>query len=216
MAIDPACGVSVDPDAAAVSVDHDGQTYYFCSEGCRDHFVADPEHTLDRPQPNLISSGGMLTQRVPFDSATGEFDLEVANPGELSVGDRSTFTKELTEADVRKFADASGDTNALHLNEAFARETRFGRRIVHGTLVAGTISAALAALPGLTIYLSEHLEFSRPVDIGDTVTATCEIVEELEDERYRLTTRVEDGDGRIAVHGTATVLIDPLPEIAGA
>lgn len=213
MAIDPACGISVDPKAAPYSVEHDGETFHFCSEGCRDHFVADPEHTLDRPRPNLISVGGMLTQRVPFDTSAGEFELEVDNPGELAVGDRSTFTKELTDEDVRKFADASGDTNALHLNDAFARQTRFGRRIVHGTLVAGTISAALAALPGLTIYLSENLEFSRPVDIGDSVTASCEIVEELERDRYRVTTRVEDGDDQIAVHGTATVLIDPLPDI---
>lgn len=213
MAIDPACGISVDPDDTSLSVDHDGETYYFCSEACRDHFVSDPEGVLAHPYPNLISAGGMLTQRVPFETAAGEFDLEVASPGDLSAGDRSTFTKTLTDTDVRKFADASGDTNALHLNEAFARQTRFGRRIVHGTLVAGTISAALAALPGLTIYLSENLEFKRPVDIGDTVTARCEIVEELEDDRYRLTTSVEDGDGRISVDGTATVLIDPLPEL---
>jgi len=216
MAIDPACGVTVDPAMAAETVDHDGQTYYFCSAGCRDHFVSDPAGTIQDPHPHLITAGGMLTQRVPFDTAQGDFDLQVSTAGELGVGDRSTFTKALTEEDVRKFADASGDTNALHLNEAFANKTRFGRRIVHGTLVAGTISAALAALPGLTIYLSENLEFKRPVDIGDTVTASCEIVEELEDDRYRLTTRVEDGDGKIVIHGTATVLIDPLPEIAVA
>lgn len=214
MAIDPACGVSVDPDLTSLSVDHDGETYYFCSERCREHFLGDPERILEHPHPNLISAGGMLTQRVPFESSAGEFDLEVATPGTLSVGDRSTFTKTLTEDDVRKFADASGDTNALHLNEAFARKTRFGRRIVHGTLVAGTISAALAALPGLTIYLSETLEFSRPVDIGDTVTASCEIVDELENDRFEVSTRVDDGEGKRAVHGTATVLIDPLPDVA--
>lgn len=213
MPIDPACGVTVDSATAAATVEHDGQTYYFCSAGCRDHFVSDPEGAVKDPHPHLITAGGMLTQRVPFDTSKGEFDLDVSMEGELGVGDRSSFTKTLTDEDVRKFADASGDTNALHLNEAFAKQTRFGRRIVHGTLVAGTISAALAALPGLTIYLSENLEFKRPVDIGDTITASCEIVEELEDERYRLTTRVEDGDGKIAITGTATVLIDPLPKI---
>ena len=134
-----------------------------------------------------------------------------AGDGVVSVGDCVRFSKRLTDDEIRLFADASGDTNRLHLDDDFAEETRFGRRIVHGTLVSGTISAALAALPGLTIYLSENLEFERPVDIGATITAACEIVEVLEDDRYRLTTRVENEDGETVIHGAATVLIDPLP-----
>jgi acyl dehydratase/YHS domain-containing protein len=211
MAIDPACGVEIDPGAAATTVEHAGRTYHFCSEGCADAFAADPDSYLADPHPHLMTIGGLMTQKLPFKTDPEAFELEVAEPGELGVGDRSTFTKTITDEDVRKFAEASGDTNALHLNDAFAEGTRFGRRIVHGTLVSGTISAALAALPGLTIYLSENLEFKRPVDIGTTITAICEIVEVLEDDRYRLTTRVENEDGEIVIHGTATVLIDSLP-----
>lgn len=213
MVVDPACGVEIDPADAATTIEYDGHTYYFCCEGCSERFQASPAEYLETPQPHLISSGGLITQRIPFHGQKGEFDLEVKSPGTLSVGDRSIFRKRLTDADVQNFADASGDTNALHLNTAFAERTRFGRRIVHGTLVSGTISAALAALPGLTIYLAQNLEFERPVDIGTTVTATCEIVEELENDKYRLTTRVSNEEGKIAVHGTATVLIDPLPKL---
>lgn len=212
MVVDPACGVEIDPDTAAATVQHNDQTFYFCSTGCRDQFAADPESFLESPLPHLITSGGMLTQRVPYYRATGEFELSVQDPDNLQVGDRSVFSKPLTDTDVRRFAEASGDTNALHLSQEFAEKTRFGRRIVHGTLVSGTISAALAALPGLTIYLSQNIEFHAPVDIGESVTAICEIIEDLGNDQYELTTTVETPD-EIVVDGTATVLIDPLPNV---
>lgn len=214
MVVDPACGVEIDPGTAAATVEYSDETYYFCSPGCRDQFAANPESFLESPLPHLITSGGMLTQRVPYYRATGEFDLSVQNPGTLQVGDRSVFSKTLTDTDVQRFAEASGDTNALHLSQEFAEKTRFGRRIVHGTLVSGTISAALAALPGLTIYLSQNIEFRGPVDIGERVTASCEIIDDLGNDTYELTTTVETPD-EIVVDGTATVLIDPLPNVGG-
>jgi len=213
MVVDPACGVEIEPDEAARTVEHGGQLYHFCSEGCADAFAANPHDYLEDPHPHLMSIGGVMTQKLPFKTDPGAFELDIQEPGELQVGDRSTFTKTITESDIRKFAEASGDTNALHLNDAFAEKTRFGRRIAHGTLVSGTISAALAALPGLTIYLSQELAFERPVDIGAEITAACEIVESLEGDRYRLTTRVENEEGEIVIHGTATVLIDALPRM---
>lgn len=131
---------------------------------------------------------------------------------DLGVGDSVTFTKPISDTDVNAFAEASGDTNRLHLDEVFANETRFGDRIVHGTLVGGLISAALARLPGLTIYLSESLEFKGPAFIGTTLTAHCEIVEDLGQERYRLTTRVTNQDGEELIDGEAVVLIDDPPD----
>lgn len=214
MVVDPACGVDIEPDEAGATAQYDGNTYYFCSVDCHDRFVENPEDYLKSPLPHLITQGGMLTQRVPYFRASGEFELSVQEPGTLSVGDRSVFTKPLTDTDVRLFAEASGDTNALHLSDEFAVKTRFGRRIVHGTLVSGTISAALAALPGLTIYLSQDIEFRGPVDIGETVHAICEIDEVLGDDRYEVITRVETDDD-VVVDGSATVLIDPLPDVAG-
>ncbi len=212
MAVDPACGVSLPPDEATTSLDFEERTYYFCSEGCKEEFLSNPSHCIDTAQPPLITSGGMLTQRVPFHRERGSFELDIAVQGELNVGDQSTYQTTLADADVRKFAEASGDTNALHLNDQFAEKTRFGRRIVHGTLVAGTISAALAALPGLTIYLSQHNEFKHPVSIGETVTATCEIQEVLGDAKYDLSTDVATSE-RSVIEGTSRVLIDPIPDL---
>jgi acyl dehydratase len=145
-----------------------------------------------------------------------EWTFESADDGAgvVSVGDRIEFSKRLTAEEIQAFADASGDTNRLHLDADFAEETRFGRRIAHGTLVSGLISAALARLPGLTIYLSQDLQFLGPVDVGETVTAICEVVEDLGDGRYRLTTVVEDEDGETVIDGEAIVLIDEVPEDA--
>ena len=89
--------------------------------------------------------------------------------------------------------------------------TRFGGRIVHGTLVSGLISAALARLPGLTIYLSQDLEFLKPVEIGDRLTAVVEIVEDIGNGRYRLTTSVENEDAEPVIDGEAVVIIDEPP-----
>ncbi len=153
------------------------------------------------------------TERIEAASDLPEWHAETTatDPDELSVGDRFEFTKTLTAADVSGFAAASGDTNPLHLDESFAEGTRFGGRIVHGTLVGGLISAALARVPGLVIYLSQDLEFHNPVRIDDRVTAECEIVEDLGNDQYRLLTRVFHGDS-IVIDGEAVVMIDDAPD----
>jgi 3-hydroxybutyryl-CoA dehydratase len=138
-------------------------------------------------------------------------ERSVDSAADLGVGEWVRFTKRITDEEVRAFARISGDTNRLHLDEAFAEDTRFEGRIAHGTLLSGLISAALARLPGLTIYLSQDLEFHGPVRIGETVTGECEIVEDLGSDRYRVTTVVHNEDDDVIIDGEAVVLIDELP-----
>jgi len=155
------------------------------------------------------------TKGTAYAGPEWEFERSVESPDAISVGDTVRFTKTLSEEDVVAFAAASGDTNRLHLDDDFAEETRFGGRIVHGTLVAGIISAALARIPGLTIYLSQDLRFLAPVEIGATVTAETEILEDLGDNKYRLRTDVIDQtDEETVIEGEAVVLIDDLPSDA--
>lgn len=150
-----------------------------------------------------------------YEAEEWTFESRCVSEVGVTVGDVVEFSKPLDDEDVRAFAEASGDTNRLHLDEGYAGETRFGGRIVHGTLVAGLVSAALARLPGLTIYLSQDLSFHGPVRIGDRVTAVCEVLEELGDDRFLLTTDVYDEDeGDQIIEGEAVVLIDELPESA--
>ncbi|MFC4249124.1 MaoC family dehydratase [Natribaculum luteum] len=161
------------------------------------------EETIESDAETIPSIG---RERRPW-----QFERTVDDPVAIDVGDVVTFSKTISDDDVRNFAHASGDTNRLHLDEEFAAETRFGGRIVHGTLVSGLISAALARMPGLTIYLSQDLEFVGPVSIDDRLTATVEVVENLGGDRYRLETVVESDDG-VVVDGEAVVMVDPLPE----
>ncbi len=164
----------------------------------------DPDETVGDASPP--------TERIQPARDLPEWHAELATTDreELSVGDRFEFTKTISDGDVRRFAAASGDTNPLHLDEEFASHTRFKGRIAHGTLVGGLISAAIARIPGLVIYLSQDLEFHNPVRIDDRVTAKCEIVEDLGNNQFRLTTRVID-DGEVVIDGEAVIMVDSLP-----
>jgi acyl dehydratase len=97
----------------------------------------------------------------------------------LAVGDHTSISHVFTDQDVRQFADISKDNNPIHLDEKAAQESIFGRRVVHGMLVASLFSGLLGAeLPGKgTIYLGQTLSFKAPVFLGDRVTATVEITE---------------------------------------
>jgi acyl dehydratase/YHS domain-containing protein len=203
--------MEVDPIQSSVTTEYDGTLYYFCSEGCKHQFEQDPERFVDGTSPTLATQDGVTTPRLTSESSGGTFELHTQQEDELGVGDTVTLRKTITDDDVHQFAIATSDTNALHLNEQFARRTRFEGRIVHGTLVAGLISAALASFPGITIYLSQSLEFHGPVSIGETATAHCRIDDRIESNRYRLTTTVETEAGKTVIDGTATVLIDELP-----
>lgn len=127
----------------------------------------------------------------------------------LKIGDKASRTKTVTEADILAFAQASGDTNPVHLNDDYAATTRFGRRIAHGMLTASVISAILGNdLPGPgTVYMSQSLAFKAPVFIGDVVTATVEVIAYREQRRIAtFHTTCANQDGTLVLDGEAVVL----------
>lgn len=95
----------------------------------------------------------------------------------LEIGQRASFTKTITDTDLALFVALTGDVNPLHVDEEFARRTRFGGRIAHGMLTASLLSTVVGMfLPGRgAIYRSQTLEFLKPVRPGDTLTATLEV-----------------------------------------
>jgi 3-hydroxybutyryl-CoA dehydratase len=128
---------------------------------------------------------------------------------DIKIGDKASMSKTVTEYDVYTFAGVTGDFNPVHINEEFAKSTMFKGRIAHGILSAGFISAVLGtALPGAnTIYLGQELSFKAPVKIGDTVTATVEVIEKIEAKnRLILRTTAVNQDGTLLTDGKATVL----------
>ena len=127
---------------------------------------------------------------------------------DLQVGQSYTMGKTVTDADIVMFAGVSTDTNAVHLNEEFAKTLPFGGRIAHGMLSASFISAVLGAhLPGPgTIYLGQTLKFTAPVRINDTVNTTVTVKEIIKErKRVILETVCKVGD-TVVITGEATVM----------
>ena len=125
------------------------------------------------------------------------------------IGDSASFTKTISETDVYLYAGISGDFNPAHVNQTEAEKGMFGKRIAHGMLSAGLISAVLGTLlpgPG-TIYMGQELRFTKPVAIGDTITATATVAELIpEKNRAILDTVCTNQNGDVVIKGKATVM----------
>nr|WP_255702984.1 MaoC family dehydratase [Roseivivax sp. GX 12232] len=116
--------------------------------------------------------------------------------------------KEITDADIEKFADVSTDRNPVHLDDGYARDTIFGGRIAHGMLTAGLVSAVIGEqLPGHgTVYMSQTLKFLAPVRPGDLVHAEVKVTG-IEVGKRRVTLECHCAvDGKKVLIGEATVL----------
>lgn len=127
---------------------------------------------------------------------------------ELFVGQTAQQSKTITETDIILFSAVSMDTNAIHLDEEYAKTTRFGTRIVHGMLTGSLISSVLAnRLPGPgTIFLSQSMKFLAPVHPGQTITAKVTVTEITQEKnRVRLET-ICTVEGKRVLEGEAVVL----------
>lgn len=132
----------------------------------------------------------------------------------VNVGDTAELTKAVSEQDIVAFAEVTGDKQPLHLDSEYAAKTRFKKRLAHGMLSAGFISAALGTrlAPNATvIYLSQSLRFLRPVFPGDTITAKLEVAA-IDPEKRFVTCKTEclNQDGQLVLTGEAQVLLDPI------
>lgn len=130
---------------------------------------------------------------------------------EFNAGDSAELTKTIEQADIQAFADVTGDHNLIHVDEAFAKTTRFGRPIAHGMLTASLISAVLAnKLPGQgSVYLGQTLQFVAPVFPGDQVTARVTVKEIREDRPIiKLETICVNQHKQVVIRGEATVLVN--------
>ena len=126
----------------------------------------------------------------------------------IKVGDKASISHVFTDESVRNFATISKDANPIHLDDAAAAASVFGKRVVHGMLVASLFSALLGVeLPGEgTIYLGQTLSFKAPVFLGEGVTASVEITEIREEKSIaKLRTLCVNDKGVTVIEGEATV-----------
>lgn len=145
---------------------------------------------------------------------------------EITIGQKASYSKTITDTDVRLFAHVSGDVNPVHLDEDFAAGTQFKERIAHGMLTGAVISAAIAMeLPGPgTIYLGQSLRFRLPVKLGDSITVDLEVTEKRDDKQFvTLDCKVFNQHAKLVASGTAEVMAPPeklsierpaLPEVS--
>ena len=127
---------------------------------------------------------------------------------DLEIGMSRMLERKITQNDILLFSRVSGDENPVHLNEEYAQQTIFGRRIAHGMLTASIISAVIAEqLPGHgTVYLSQTLKFVRPVLPGQFVATTVSVTH-IEYSNRRVTLDCEcKVDEKVVLAGEALVL----------
>ncbi|HVQ01211.1 MAG TPA: MaoC family dehydratase [Candidatus Thermoplasmatota archaeon] len=131
----------------------------------------------------------------------------------FKIGDSAAQSKTVTEKDIEQFAALIGDYNPIHMDEKFAKKTRFKGRIAHGVLAVGLISSVLGnQLPGPgTIYLSQTVKFLRPVRPGDTIKARATILE-IESSKRMITLKTDCFNQReeCILEGEARVLYDNI------
>ena len=126
---------------------------------------------------------------------------------DLHIGQSAEYARTVTEADIQKFGEVSGDMNPLHFDEAYARGTIFRGRIAHGILTVSYLSTILGTkLPGAgSIFLGASVRFKAPVRIGDTVTATVTVREVVVGKRRCVLDSVCTVNGKVVIEGESTM-----------
>ncbi|KAB2943140.1 MAG: SDR family oxidoreductase [Hyphomicrobium sp.] len=133
----------------------------------------------------------------------------------LRVGQTESLSRTITAEDVAAFARLSGDFNALHLDGEFAARTEFARPVVHGFLHASLLSTLIGMkLPGRgALYVSQSIEFTRPVFVGDSVEARATIEKiDAETRLVTLHTEIVNARDECVLRGTAQAKVLRLAE----
>ncbi len=128
---------------------------------------------------------------------------------EIHVGDTASLSRTLTPDDIALFAAMSGDVNPAHVDPDYAQQTRFHGVIAHGMWGGALISTVLGTQypgPG-TIYLSQSLQFERPLHLGDTLRVQVQVLEKVDaSHRVRLACRCVDQQDQEVMAGEAWVM----------
>ncbi|OFZ30406.1 MAG: protein dehydratase [Bdellovibrionales bacterium RIFCSPHIGHO2_01_FULL_40_29] len=135
--------------------------------------------------------------------------MTVENDADRDVGYKAIRKIQITDQMVRQFAEMSGDTNPIHLDEEFAKTTRFKRRIAHGMILGALCSRYLNETIGSGgIYLAQTLKFTNPVFIDDILIFELEITKLHKARGFgTVQTTAKKENGEIVMKGEATIMI---------
>lgn len=129
---------------------------------------------------------------------------------EIKMGLKHNFEVIIDEELEQNFAKNSGDFNPLHMDEQYAKETKFGSRVCHGMLLASFFSRLVGMyLPGKNaLYFSQNLDFIEPCFIGDKIMVQGEVIDKSEATQIiKLKTTIKNQEGKLLIEGTAQVLV---------
>ncbi len=134
----------------------------------------------------------------------------------IAVGETHSLVKVITEADVRKFVEMTGDDNPLHVNRSYAETTSFKDIVVHGMLGASFLSTVIGTkIPGPgALWVSQNLDFLLPVRLGDELTISCTVLKKNDRERLlELESKIVNQNQQLVLSGIGKVkmLAGPTP-----
>ncbi len=130
-------------------------------------------------------------------------------PEDRYVGFKASETIQITDKMVRQFAEMSGDFNPIHLDDEYAKSTRFQKRIAHGMILGALVSRFLNEKIGSGgIYLAQTFKFSNPVFIDDVITFEFEITRLHKTRGFGIVeTTAKKSTGEIVLKGEATIMM---------
>ena len=140
-------------------------------------------------------------------------NLEPVKWEDYEIGQSASFSKTITEEDVMKFAEVTGDFNPIHVNPEYAKTQMFGKQVAHGALSSGLISAVLGTElfgPGI-LYTNQTVAFKKPVFFGDTLKAVGTVKDKFTKKDGKMKfiicdTKVYNQNDEVVTDGEGTIL----------
>ena len=129
---------------------------------------------------------------------------------QIEIGLSIEFQVTISESMVENFAKVSGDFSPIHMDDKYAKSTSFGKRVVHGMLLASFLSRVDGMyLPGKhALYLSQSVEFRNPCFIGDTVKVFSKVIDKSKSTKILKTeSKITNQQNEILLTGVGRVIV---------
>ena len=136
--------------------------------------------------------------------------LSELNFNEIEIGDSREFKITITNSMVDEFAKISGDFNPLHVDEKYAQTTKFGKRVVHGMLLASFLSQMVGMyLPGKhALYSSQTLEFHNPCFVGNEISVTSKVIDKSQSTKIiKIESKISNGENKLLLYGIGRIIV---------
>ena len=137
-------------------------------------------------------------------------DLSEYTYYEIKLGLSKNFQINITESLVNSFAELSGDFSPIHIDNEYAKTTTFGKRVVHGMLLASFLSRVDGMyLPGKhALYFTQNLEFRNPCFIGDTITVFSKVIDKSDSTKIlKIESKITNQENKILLYGIGRVIV---------